>query len=308
MIYCFGLLSISLVMTGASLPRPGKMMTGEAYHLRPSGSATNTAVAVKRAGAPEVKLCAVIGEDEFSSKLNSYLQGQKINLEHVAVQSGGTAMIHAAVQKGGVVQNSLALGVGGMVRADTIAAELHEGDHVMMDVMANAEQSYALIKSARANGASFYLHYTHGARLPDDEVLSALSWIMTDPQGAAALAGKEFVDHGEMGEWAADYIMRHQLHLAIQISPMETHVFTFNGGFIWRGLKLDALDHSGAQEAWLGTLITALAAKLPEQRALARAAAAASLSTLALGPQDAMVQNQTLAEWLPDLPEPERIN
>jgi sugar/nucleoside kinase (ribokinase family) len=110
-----------------------------------------------------------------------------------------------------------------------------------------------------------------------------------------------------MRDWAVDFVREYGTHLAIQLSPSETLVFSYEGAWRWKGLRTEALDYTGAEEAWLGTLVTALAAGLPEQRALARAAAASSLSTLALGAQDAMVQNQTLAEWLPDLPEPERL-
>lgn len=294
-------------MPGPSLPRPGKMLAGDAYHLRPAGGAVNIAVAARRAGAPAVALCAVVGQDEFGQKLLSHLQTQKLNLENVVQQQGATALMHAAVARGGMTQASLALGVATALRPEPIAALLESADHVLADVMANPRASYALLESADAVGAETYLYFTHGAPRPEAKTLNALSWLFTDPAGAEILADKHFENEGDMIEWASAFGLQHQLHMAIQISPIETLVFTFTGAFRWRGLKTEALDFTGAHEAWLGTLVTALAAGLPEQRALARAAAASSLSTLALGAQDAMVQNQTLAEWLPDLPDPERI-
>jgi ribokinase len=308
MIHCFGMLAMSLIMPGAALPRPGKILLGEAYHLRPAGAAVNVAVAARRAGANDVRLYAVVGEDEFGKKLMTHLQTQKLNLNDVVTQSGMTALMHYAVQRGGQAQASLSVGVAAAVRAENLKSKIQAGDHVMVDVMANAQQAYAVILAAHQKQATPYLYYTHGAVLPDDEILHAAVWLLTDMAGAETLAQMKFQDDLALKEWAAEYGLRYHLNLAIQLSPAETMTFTFQGGFLWRGLKTEAVDFTGAPEAWFGTLITALAAGLPENRALARAAAAASLATLALGPQDAMVQNQTLAEWLPDLPEPERIS
>ncbi len=295
-------------MPGRELPVPGKILMGENYHLRPAGGAVNVAIAARRAGASEVALCSVVGQDDFGTKLVSHLQTQKLNLEFVTTQSGPTALMHYAVQKGGTAQASLATGIAAAVRSEAIAPRLTEDDHVMADVMANAEQSYELLRTAQRHGAKTYLYFSAGAVLPDTDTLQAISWLVTDMAGASALAEKQLQNAEELKEWGAEYGLRHNLHLAVQLSPVETHVFTFQGGLLWRGLKVEVIDATGAPEAWLGTLMTALAAKLPEQRAMARAAAAASLAALALGAQDAMVQNQTLAEWLPDLPEPERIN
>lgn len=295
-------------MPGAALPRSGKMLTADTYHLRPAGGAANIAVAARRAGTHDVALCAAVGQDEFGQKLIAHLQTQKLNLENVTTQPGATALMHYAVARGGTMQASLALGVGGAVRAEPISALMTQGDHILADTMANAEASYALLESAKATEATAYLYYTHGTPVPGEKTLGALSWLLTDGAGAESLAGQKFTEESALRDWAGAFGLKHNLHLAVQISPAETLVFTFQGAWRWRGLKTDALDFTGAHEAWLGTLVTALAANLPENRALARAAAAASLSTLALGAQDAMVQNQTLAEWLPDLPDPERID
>lgn len=295
-------------MSGQRVPAPGKIMSGDSYHLRPAGGAVNVAIAAKRAGANEVALCAAVGEDEFGLRLLAHLQTQKLNLDKVSKQQGATALMHYAVQKGGEAQSALATGIAASLRADVLANTLQAGDHVMVDTLANAVEAYALIHAAKERSAVPYLLFNAGANLPDAGTLDALSWLVTDWAGAEALAAKGFADVAALTEWAAEYGLRHQLHLAVLAPQLLTYVYTFQGAFAWQGLKVEPVDVTGAQEAWLGTLMTALAAGLPEQRAMARAQAAASLSTLALGAQDAMVQNQTLAEWLPDLPPPERIS
>ena len=295
-------------MPGTGLPRPGRMLYGEAYHLRPSGGAANIAVAARRAGAKEVILCAAIGQDEFGQKLRTHLETQKINMDYVVTHVGATALMHTAVIQGGYFQTAAALGIATALRPDTILPLIEAGDHVLLDVIANHRASYGLIEAAAAKGVKTYLYYTHGFPAPPPAILKALNWIITDPVGLHDLVGSQAeMSEDAMITWASDFTRTYGTNLAVQLSPSETLVFTFEGAWRWRGLKTEALDFSGAEEAWLGTLASALAAGLPEQRALARAAAASSLSTLALGAQDAMVQNQTLAEWLPDLPEPERL-
>jgi ribokinase len=307
MIYCFGLLGMSLIMPGTRLPAPGQMLLGDAYHLRPSMGAGSIAVAARRAGAPAVALCAVMGEDEFGTKLLTHLQTQKLDLQYTTQIGGMTALMHSAVVRGGVVQHALSLGVAVGIRAETLSPVLTAGDHLVADALANPPQSYALLRAAREAGAAGYLFYTHGAPVPPDDALQGLKWLLTDLAGASALSGQSFEDDAALAEWASAFGLKHQLHVAVMKTPFEILTFTFQGGLRWQGLRAESLDHTGAAEAWLGTLVTALAANLPEQRALARAAAAASLATLALGAQDAMVQNQTLADWLPDLPQPERL-
>ena len=308
MIYCFGLLAMGLIMPGTALPKPGRMLFGEAYHLRPAGGAANIAVAAKRAGAKDVMLCAAVGQDEFGQKLRTHLETQKINMDYVVTHTGATALLHTAVIQGGYFQAAAALGIATAVRPDTILGLIEADDHVLADTMANPRASYAMIEQAAAKGAKTYLYYTQGFPPPETSTLAAMNWMITDPLSLRDFFKQELEDTEDaLANWASDFVREHAVNLAIQTSPSETLVFTYEGAWRWKGLKTESLDFTGAPEAWLGTLVTALAAGLPENRALARAAAAASLSTLALGAQDAMVQNQTLAEWLPDLPEPDRI-
>lgn len=296
-------------MPGTALPRTGRMLYGDAYHLRPAGGAANIAVAAKRAGAKEVILSASLGQDEFGQKLRAHLETQKINMDYVVTHSGPTALMHTAVIQGGHYQAAVALGTATALRPDNILELLGPDDHLCVDVIANHRASYGLIEQAAAKGAKTYMYYTHGFPAPSPEVLKAVDWIVTDAIGVEDMIPSGMAEDTEgLIQWASDFSRHNGLNMAIQMSPAETLVFTFEGAWRWRGLKTESLDLTGAPESWLGTLVTALAAGLPEQRALARAAAASSLSTLALGAQDAMVQNQTLAEWLPDLPEPERLS
>ena len=300
---------MGIIMPGTGLPRPGRMLYGENYHLRPTGGAANLAVAAKRAGAKEVTLFAAVGQDEFGQKLRAHLETQKINMDYVITHNGPTALVHSAVIQGGYFQSAVALGVATNLKTEPLVSMVAAGDHVMADVVANHRASYAVLDQIASKGAKTFVYYEHGWPPPPPEILKTLQWMVTDPVGVQdVLKTNTEITEEVIRDWAPGFVEEFGLNLAVQMSPSETLVFTKHGNWRWKGLRTEPLDYSGAPEAWLGTLVTALSMGLPEQRALARATAASSLATLALGPQDAMVQTQTLAEWLPDLPEPEQLS
>ena len=307
MIYSFGLCAMGLITPAAILPSPGRPSVGDAYHLRPTGGAANVAVAARRGGAKAVHLCAQVGDDEFGKKIIDYLKKQNIDLDYFSQVSGATALCHSAVAQGGAVQHARTLGVAPGIRAATLEKYLQAGDHLVVDVQANPMESYALACAAHQIGAQIYILYDSAAAPPDEKTLHAASWVVMDGAGAAALAGEHLADDDALHAWAHEFSSRHELSLAIHHSPMLTDVFTYGSALRWYGLDADAIDYTGSMDAWLGVLVAALSVGLSPERAAARAAAAASLATLALGAQDAMVQNETLAQWLPDLPHPEKI-
>ena len=209
---------MGLIMPGTGLPRPGRMLYGEGYHLRPAGGAANIAVAARRAGAKEVMLCAAVGNDEFGQKLRTHLETQKVNMDYVITHQGMTALLHTAVIQGGYFQAAAALGVATAVRPDPIAALIEPGDHVMADVIANHRASYAMIEQAAAKGAKTYLYYTHGFPSPSPEVLHALNWIVTDPIGLMDLTHRQDeMPEDELLVWGSDFVREYGTNLAVAI-------------------------------------------------------------------------------------------
>ena len=253
-VWVVGSLNIDLVVSLQQRPEPGQTTTGHSLQRYPGGKGANQALAAARHGAPTT-LIAAVGDD---GQADGYLR----ELEHRGVEpkilvKAGHATGQAIITVEESAENSIIV-IPGANRAltpqEAVSAlrGIEPRDILLVQLEIALETAEAAIRRARLAGAT--------------TVLNPSPW----PGGSDI--------------WRrADIIVVNEAEAAA-MGPgdrlPETIRTLGSAGAVWDGVgsvappKVDAVDTTGAGDAFAGTLAAALALGQPRQQALAAAAEA----------------------------------
>src|SRR5262245_33186221 len=156
-----GAINVDLVVSGASLPKPGETVTDGEFAQHQGGKGGNQATAAARAlgDAGRVAVLGAVGDDDLGHAARASLEADGIDVTHVRTSSQsptGVALI--AVDRHGQNQISVAPGANRDVGDPTDALQ---GSRPAL-VLASCEIPFETLTAAadwcRANGVRFVLN------------------------------------------------------------------------------------------------------------------------------------------------------
>lgn len=284
-----GSANLDLVVRTARHPRPGETVLGVGYAEFPGGKGLNQAVAAARAGA-RVAFVGAVGDDDAGTRLSEVLREDGILDEHVAIVPGvptGRALI--TVGESG--DNSIVVvpGANAHVRpacpdSRVLVAQLE----IPHDVVT------AAFEAASVAGARTVLDPAPAAELPP-ELLRRVDVIVPNEHeseqlgGAAALlaagVGTVIVTQGARGARVSTVGPDGRIDSSTVPAP-----------------RVDAVDTTGAGDAFCGTLAARLAAGDPMPSAVRWAVAAGALATTTDGAVPSIPDRADIARVLDSTP------
>lgn len=266
-----GSINMDLVARCAVLPRTGETVAGREFHTTPGGKGANQAIAAARAGADDarVSLLGAVGTDAFAKDLIATLKNAGIRTGRVRQVEGPSGTAHITVDD--AAENTIVVvpGANGTVTSWSTADEdvIRNADLVMLQLEIPMTAVVQAAAAAAGSGVPVLLNPSPMRPLPKD-LLRATTMLVVN-EGEAA----------ELGEQAA----------------AVPHVVTTLGaaGARYRGPdgveiavaapQVNALDTTGAGDAFTGALAVAWAWGASPERALVRACAAGALAATVLG-------------------------
>lgn len=277
-----GSLNMDLVVTLSRLPRIGETVIGDRLQRFPGGKGANQAVAAARLGA-EVAMVGRVGKDSFGDELLANLTSDGVDIESVARdpdEPTGAALI--LVEKGGENLIAVARGAGRLVGDADVAratGSLNERDVLLLQLEIPLAAVAAAARRAKAAGARVILNAAPVARL-EASLLSQLEVLVVNEIEAEPLLGRPATDPGQ-AEQAA--------HAAVTLGARSAVVTLGAAGAVlahgkeihrMKPQRVQAVDATGAGDAFVGGLAAALAAgaALVEAAELAGAAGAAAVT------------------------------
>jgi ribokinase len=288
-----GSINMDLVAQAKHLPQPSETVIGSHYQYCPGGKGANQAVAAARLGA-QVALIGQVGQDEAGTQLLAGLEQDQINLRAITrnpLYSSGLAVVTVdprgentiVVIPGanqGVDQAYVQEASKSFTGADIVLLQL---EIPMSGVIEAAEQGHQA-------GAKVMLNPSPLQSLPSELLASvdilvlnqheSHAWTgFSEPNTAAeALLKQGFetvvITVGADGAWVLNQEMANPLHVP--------------------GVPVEAVDSTGAGDAFTGALAVALAEKQEISAAIQFANAAGANAATILGAQPSLPFREAL--------------
>ncbi len=293
-----GSANMDLVVAAERAPRLGETLLGGTFSSYPGGKGANQAVAAARCGGA-VAILGRVGADSFGETLRAGLRAAGVDVNGLVSVDGPTGVALVVTTAAG--DNSIVVAPGANGRLD--AAAITE-DHFVGAACVLAQLETPLdgviraAEIARARGATFILDPAPARALPA-HLLALVDWLTPnetetrtilglagpfDP-GAAALALQALGAGGVVVKLGAKGALLLQAGGAPQfIAPFP----------------VDAVDTTGAGDAFNGAFAVALAEDAEPAAAAQFACAAAALSVTRNGAQPSMATRDEVRRLIGD--------
>lgn len=251
-----GSINLDLVARAERLPRPGETVTGATFSRVPGGKGANQAVAAARLGA-KVTFIGCIGTDETAL---AELVGAGVNLDRIKRASGETGVALISVDAAG--ENAIVVAPGANLELLPEDVDIPDCDGVLCQLEIPIETVEHV--AATAPGEFFLNAAPARDRAPAADITIVNRFeldALTHRDGVIAVTlgaeGAMLLDHGEEVARAA---------------PLE----------------IEAVDGTGAGDAFTACLVVSLLEGRDREEALRRACAAGALAASRFGAQTSL--------------------
>ena len=263
-----GSVNLDLVATAATLPRPGETVTGATLARHPGGKGANQALAARRLGAT-VRLVARVGADAMADEALALLRADGVDLSDCRADPSlptGVALIAVAADG----ENLIVVAPGANAGFGADGLPPIAGDALICQL----ELPMATVATAVAAASAFVcVNLAPAADVPA-ALLRRADLIIVN-EGEAAFYGDKL--HAATG-W-----------VAITLGARGARLL--RGGEVVAEATppaVDAVDSTGAGDAFVGALTVALLEGQPPAEALAFACAAGALAATKPGAQPSL--------------------
>jgi ribokinase len=295
-----GSANIDLVTYTDNFPRPGETIFGREFSLGFGGKGANQAMAARLCGA-DVSMIARVGDDIFGPATIENFRSHGIGVGHVLITSGvssGVAPIF--VESSGQNRIWVVKGANDKLSPsdiDSASSLLRQADFIVLQLEIPLETVYYTLRFARERGIRTILNPAPGQPLDLAEVANA-DYVIPNETEAEALSGSP-VRNLEQAQSCAEGLLQQGLRrVIVTLGANGALCVGSDGARHIAPFKVDAVDTTGAGDAFIGSLACFLASGVEEEEAISRANLYAALSTTAPGTQKSFVTRaQFNAEW-----------
>ncbi|MDF2989494.1 MAG: ribokinase [Microbacterium sp.] len=296
-----GSTNLDLIATTPRIPQPGETVLSTSLAYRAGGKGANQAVAAHRAGG-RVTFIGAIGDDEFGRTLVQSLTAAGLSAAHLTEMPGipsGVAMIivdanaeNTITVAPGANSRLTAAGIQGALDASlpTAAVLVLQGE-IPLEVAAHAAH-----EAARAGVRVIFNASPLG--LEGDRALRDILAV-TDVLIVNESEGRQLGGHADSIELLAS-ALRGIVPGEVVITLGSEGALLAHAGGIDRipAFRVEAVDSTGAGDAFCGALAATIAAGEATPFAIRVASAAGALATTALGAQDAAPTHDQITRFL----------
>jgi ribokinase len=288
MIAVVGSLNMDAIARVAHLPAPGETVLASGFVQALGGKGANQAVAAARAGSA-VEFVGRVGADLAGEALVTSLRSAGVNTKHVVRDVGGstgTALI--AVDSQG--QNSIVVvpGVNANLHVEDIDAArdvIERSSIVLLQLEIPLETVQYAAEMAHRSGTTVLLNPSPAQELPAS-LLNLVDILVPNEEEVAYLSGMGSpVDPAS----AAGMLRTNGAEsVVVTLGDRGAAMIDENGETDIYAYDVEAVDTTGAGDAFVGNLAAALDAGQSLEEAARMASAAAALSVQAAGAQASM--------------------
>lgn len=309
MIVVFGSLNIDMVMPVERFPNPGETVLCSADYLsRPGGKGANQAVAAARAGA-KVAVVGKVGDDAFGRRCINNLKNHSIWSSGIGISERPTGCATIAVEPKGGNFVIAAPGANLDAASDQAPDEVFSKKNIVLTQMeVKPEETFSVLKRARRGGAITIFNAAPAGNVPRD-VLNDVDYLIVNEIEAQQLGRALGVSETDPQKLALQLsALGKSMTAIITLEAQGCIAARESGIYVGPALKVEAIDTTGAGDAFCGIFAACLLKGHNWLLSLHRASVGASLSCLGLGAQGSMPTMDDIEAQLANVEAPHRIN
>ncbi len=287
MIIVIGSINLDLIANVERLPAAGETLQGTGFATAPGGKGANQALAAVRAGA-SVRMIGAVGKDSFAAEALALLRAGNVDLTGVIESSASTGT--ALILVGGNGENMIAVVAGAngaVVPGDLAKARLGKGDIVLLQHEIPLNTVDTALDAAREAGAVSVLN-TAPYRDEAATYLAKADYVVANETEFDLNCALLKLGGSDRAERMCAFATKTGHAIVVTLGGDGVLAATPDSFHQVPALKITPVDTVGAGDTFCGYFGAALAAGLPIEQALARAAAAGSLACLKPGAQPAI--------------------
>ena len=300
MVVVFGSINLDLVFRVPVLPRPGQTVSGPSYACLPGGKGANQALAAARAGS-SVVMAGAVGGDPFGRMAIESLRLGGVDLSRVAVCEAPTGCAAVCVDDHAENQIVVASGANAYASERSVETDLLSAESVLLlQNEVSLEQSEKLAQRARARGARVVWNAAPVAPLTK-QALQAIDVLVVNALEAHELASSLGIGRDAPIETAQALAEYCGCEVVVTCGSSGSIAVTHAGLWEIPSLQVQAADTTGAGDAFVGVLASAMDRGLERAEAYAWASTAAAMACLGSGAQAALPTASAIAASRPRL-------
>jgi ribokinase len=291
---------VDLVTRVARLPVPGETLAGQSFALGHGGKGGNQAVMAANLGA-QVTLVTRVGADRFGDGALANYRGLGIDVRYV-VQNPAAVTGVATIFVDDAAQNCIVIvpGANAALSAPDVEAArpaIVAADVLVCQLEVPVAAVIAALRIAREAGVTTIFNPAPAAAVPDE------LWRLTDiavpnETEAELLTGIAVNDDAQAQAAARSLLARGPRAVIITLGRRGSLVVTADDCTRIEPVSVEAIDTTGAGDAYVGTLAVCLAGGLTLVDATRRANLVAALSVTRAGTQTSFPDQPTAQAFL----------
>lgn len=293
----FGSFVVDLMSRCPHLPAPGETVKGSVFRMGPGGKGFNQGVAAYKAGA-DVTMVTKLGSDAFADVALNTMNKLGMNTERIFQTSEtetGSALI---LVDENTAQNEIVvvLGACGNItdkEVESLSDLLDQSEYLLTQLETNVTAVEKIVAMAFKKGVKIILN-TAPVQPISDDLLSRVDLITPNEVEAGILSGIK-VNNQESAQKAADYFLKKGVkNVLITMGSSGVFLATPQKRGFLPAYKVNALDTTGAGDAFNGGLTAALSEGKDLWEAAQFANALAALSVQKMGTTTSMPDREEI--------------
>ena len=280
--------NVDLVTYVERMPVWGETIAAPRFEMNMGGKGANQAVAAAKLGA-SVVMVSKVGDDALGDGVLRNFEEIGVGTEHVlrvAGQSTGTATILVNAKGDNLIL--IVKGANGdLTPADVEAAgeALKACDIILMQLEAPLETVYAALAFGKRHGVKTMLNPAPAVKNLDFDAVRLASFVAPNETELAILTGMPAETEEEIAAAAKGLVTRGLETIIVTIGARGALLATAQGLKRIAPVRVEAVDSTGAGDAFIGSFARFFAAGLSIEKALERATLYAADSVTRRGAQ-----------------------
>ncbi len=297
MITVVGSINLDLIATVERLPAPGETVRSGGYNTAPGGKGANQALAAARAGG-KVRMIGAVGKDGFAADALTCLKDGKVQLSGVREAAAATGIALIFVDAKG--ENVIVIAPGAndtVLPGDLAKAHFAKGEVVLLQHEIPLATVEAALAAAAEAGAVSVLN-TAPFRAEAAKLLPMADYVVSNETEFDLYSDALKLSGDDRAARMRAFVERTGRTIIVTLGSEGVVAASPEGDLAVPALKIAPVDTVGAGDTFCGYFGAGLAAGLPLEQALRRAAAAGSLACLKPGAQPAIPLAKEVDELL----------